>query len=102
MVLVFVENVEGKFKKSAFEAVSFGFAIASKVGSSVVALSIGNVTEDELKKLGQYGATKVLSATDVKLKTMNVLPYSTVIAEAAKQEGAKVVIMSAGFSGKGI
>jgi len=102
MVLVFVENVEGKFKKSAFEVVSYGHAVASKVGGGVVALSVGNVADDELKKLGQYGAAKVLSATDDRLKAMNVLPYSTIIAEAAKQEAAKVVIMSAGFSGKGI
>jgi electron transfer flavoprotein alpha subunit len=102
MVLVFVENVEGKFKKSAYEAVSYGYAIAAKIGETVTALSIGNVSEDELKKLGQYGTGKVLTVTDDKLKAMNVQPYSTVIAEAAKQEGANVVIMSAGFSGKGI
>ncbi len=28
-VLVYIENVEGKFKKSAFEVLSFGAAIAT-------------------------------------------------------------------------
>src|SRR5436190_11258112 len=102
MVLVYIENVEGKFRKSAFEAVSYAYAVASKVGGSVTALSIGNVSEDELKKPGQHGATRVLSVNDGKLKEMNVQPYASVIAQAAKTEGAKVVIMSAGYSGKGI
>src|SRR5436190_57247 len=58
MVLVFIENVEGKFKKSAFEAVSYASALASKIGGSVTALSIGNVTEEELRKPGHYGVKK--------------------------------------------
>ncbi len=102
MVLVFVENAQGKFRKSAFEAVSYASAVAEKVGGTVTALSIGNVADDELKKLSQYGASKILSATSDKLKEINVQPYSTVIADAAKNEGSKVVVMSASLSGKDI
>src|SRR5205807_1204805 len=83
-------------------AVSYAYTVASKVGGSVTALSIGNVAEDELKKLGQYGASKVLSASEEKLKEVSTQPYAAVIAQAAQAEGAKVVIMSAGYSGKGI
>ncbi len=101
-VLVYVENVEGKFKKSTFELVSYGFAVAQKLGSSLTALSIGEVASDELQKLSLYGASKVLQAKNEKLKTVNVQPYASVIAEAAKAEGAKLVVMSASFSGKGI
>jgi len=101
-VLVYVENVQGKFKKSTFELVSYGFAVAQKLGTSVTALSIGDVADDELQKLGKYGAAKILNAKNDKLKTVNVQPYGSVIAEAAKAEGSKVVVMSASFSGKGI
>ncbi|CAN5594102.1 electron transfer flavoprotein subunit alpha/FixB family protein [soil metagenome] len=101
-VLVYVENVEGKFKKSTFELISYGFALAQKSSSSLTAVSIGDVADDELQKLSQYGATKILSAKNDKLKTVNVQPYAAVIAEAAKAEGAKMVVLSASFSGKGI
>jgi len=101
-VLVYVENTEGKFRKSTFELVSFATAIAQKSGSTVTAISIGNVEDDELKKLGNYGAAKILNAKNEKLKTVNIQPYASVIAEAAKAEGSKVVVLPASFSGKGI
>lgn len=101
-VLVFVENVEGRFKKSTFEAVSYAFAISKQMGMSLTAVSIGNVSDDELKKLGLYGASKVLNASDEKLKSLNIQPYADVIARAAKAEGAKVVVIPASFSGKGL
>jgi electron transfer flavoprotein alpha subunit len=102
MVLVFVENTQGKFKKSTFEIVSFASAIAKQSGSTVTALSIGAVGDDELNKLGKYGASKVLNAGNEKLKTFSTQPYASTIAQAAKVEGAKIVVMAASFSGKAI
>lgn len=101
-VLVYVENTGGKFKKSNFELVSYSFAVAQKTGSTVTALSIGDVADEELQKLGKYGAAKVLNVKNEKLKTVNIQPYASVIAEAAKAEGSKVVILPASFSGKGM
>ncbi len=101
-VLVFVENVQGKFKKSTFEVVSFGFAVAQKLGTTVTALSIGDVSDDELQKLSKYGASKILNSKNEKLKVINVQPYASVIAEAAKAEATKVIVVPASFSGKGI
>ncbi len=101
-VLVYVENANGKFRKSTFELVSYGFALASKSGSSVIAISIGEVSSEELQKLAKYGASKILNANNEKLKTVNVQPYASVIAEAAKAEGSKVIVMPASFSGKGM
>jgi electron transfer flavoprotein alpha subunit len=101
-VLVFAENVQGKFKKSTFEIVSYAFAVAKQLNTSVTALSVGEVSDDELKKLSRYGASKILSASNERLKTFGVQPYSSVISQAAKAESSKVIIMSASFSGKGI
>ena len=47
-VLVYTEHAEGKFKKSSFEVVSYGAAVAQQLGTNLVALSIGNVASDEL------------------------------------------------------
>ncbi len=101
-VLVYIENVEGKFKKSSFELISFASVIASKLNQPLVALSIGKVSNDELQKASQYGATKILNADDEKLSVVNPQAYASVIAEAAKAEQSKIVVMVAGFSGKSI
>lgn len=101
-ILVYIENAEGAFRKSAFEAISYASAIASKLGKPLVALSIGNVSNDELAKAGQYGATKVLNASGDKLNSSNTQAYSSVVAAAAKAENAEVIVLSASFAGKTI
>lgn len=101
-VLVYVEQVDGKFKKSVFEAVSYAKTIADKQGSNLTAISIGNVAEGELKELGKYGASKVLNVSIDQLKNFVSQAYAAVIAEAAKKEGADIIVLSNSFSGKGL
>jgi electron transfer flavoprotein alpha subunit len=101
-VLVFAENSAGKFKKSAFEVISYGFAIAQKLGTQLTVLSIGDVNPGELEKPAKYGASKVLNVSNDKLKSFVNMAYAAVIAEAAKKEDAKVVLLAASFTGKGL
>ncbi len=101
-VLIYAENADGKFKKSIFEAVSYAKAIAAQNNTTLVALSIGNVAAAELSALGKYGADKVLTVSNDKLKTFVNQAYASVIAEAAKKEGANIVVLSNSFSGKGL
>lgn len=101
-VLVYVEQVEGKFKKSVFEAVSYAKAIADQQGTNLSAISIGNVAESELNELGKYGASKVLKVEADQLKNFVNQAYASVIAEAAQKEGANIVVLSNSFSGKGL
>jgi electron transfer flavoprotein alpha subunit len=101
-VLVYVEQVDGKFKKSVFEAVSYAKAIADKQNSNLTAISIGNVDDNELKELGKYGASKVLNVSNEQLKNFVNQVYAAVIAAAAEKEGADVVVLSNSFSGKGL
>ncbi|WP_158799560.1 electron transfer flavoprotein subunit alpha/FixB family protein [Pedobacter sp. L105] len=101
-VLVYVEQVEGKFKKSVFEAVSYAKAIADKTGTNLSAISIGSVAESELQELGKYGASKILTVTSDELKNFVNQAYASVIAEAVQKEGADIVVLSNSFSGKGL
>ncbi|HQK98802.1 MAG TPA: electron transfer flavoprotein subunit alpha/FixB family protein [Bacteroidia bacterium] len=101
-VLVYAENANGKFKKSSFEVVSYGYSIAQQMGVPCVAISIGDVSNDELTKLALYGAAKVLTVNNDQMKAFVNQAYGSVIAEAAKAEGSKVVVLSASFSGKGL
>jgi len=101
-VLVYVEQVEGKFKKSVFEAVSYAKAIAAQTGTNLTAISIGSVAESELQELGKYGAEKVLNVTNDELKNFVNQAYAAVIAEASQKESADVIVLSNSFSGKGL
>ena len=64
-VLVYTESWKGNFRKSTFETVSYANETAKLLGTDVVAISLGEVSNDELNKLGNYGATKVFSCTCV-------------------------------------
>ncbi len=101
-VLVYTENWEGKFKKLSFELVSYGYELAQKTGGSLTVLSIGNVAEEELKKLGQYGATKVVAVNDDKVKSLENQAYTSVIEQVAKKEASKIVIFANNFAGKAV
>ncbi len=50
-------------KKATFEAVSYGSRIVEQMGGGeVIAISLGGeVADEELKSLGDYGATRVIS-----------------------------------------
>jgi electron transfer flavoprotein alpha subunit len=101
-VLIYAENAGGKFKKSIFEAVSYARSIADKNKTNLVAISIGDVGKDELATLGKYGAEKVLNVPGDILKNFVNQAYAAVIAEAAKKEGADIVVLSNTFSGRGL
>lgn len=101
-VLVYTENWDGKFKKISFELVSYANEMAKQLGTEVVALSIGNVEENELKSLAAYGASKVVSVNDDKLEKLANQAYTGVLAEVAEKEGASVIVLAHNNSGKAI
>ncbi|MFT4802257.1 MAG: electron transfer flavoprotein alpha subunit, partial [Flavobacteriaceae bacterium] len=87
-VLVYTESEGGKFKKIAFEAVSYAKGIADMLGTSVTAVSINGNNAD---KLGKYGASKVLQASNDQLQNFNASAYADTISQAAKNEASQVV-----------
>jgi len=100
MVLVFAEATKGKFKKAAFEAVTYGAKTAQVLGTECVALTLGNV--EGAGELGQYGASKVYNVANDALNAFDSQCYTAAIAGAASQLGAKVVIVSHTSTGKSI
>jgi len=101
-VLVYTENWDGKFKKLSYELVSYSAGIAKMTGTSVTAVSVGKVDESELKKLGDYGASKIVSVTNDNLSVLDSQVYTSVIAEVAAKEGSKVIVLANNNTGKAI
>jgi electron transfer flavoprotein alpha subunit len=93
-VLVFVEGHNGEIKKSSLEAASYGSQVAQQLGTSATAVAIGDVQQDALAKLGEQGITKVLYDGDARLNQFVADAYVKVIAQAAQQENAKVLVFS--------
>ncbi|WP_405573358.1 electron transfer flavoprotein subunit alpha/FixB family protein [Winogradskyella sp. Asnod2-B02-A] len=96
-ILVYTESENGKLKKTALEVVSYAKAIADQMGTSVTAVA---VNADSVETLGNYGATKVLLVKDESLKAFNAKKYAAIIENAAKDEGAKVVVVSSSADSK--
>jgi electron transfer flavoprotein alpha subunit len=101
-VLVYTENWNGKFKKLSYELVSYASSVADMLNLKLIALSIGNADEDELKELAKYGAAKIINITSDKLKILDNQAYTKVIADFAMKEGSKVIIFSNNITGKAI
>ncbi len=101
MVLVFAESPKGKFKKAAFETVSYGRKVADILGTDCVALTLGDL-KDDAAQLGTYGASKVLQVNDATLNHFDSQVYAAVIAQAVGQVDAKTIILSHSSTGKSL
>lgn len=101
-ILVFTEHRNGKMKKHAFEAVAYAVAVAKNISAPVVALSVGNVANDELEKLAKLGANKVITVTDSKYEFLDNQLYTMMIAELVEKENATFLIFCNSFIGKAI
>jgi electron transfer flavoprotein alpha subunit len=101
-VLVYTENWDGKFKKLSFELVSYATEVAKMLSTTVTAVSIGKVDEPELKKLGNYGAKKIINVNNDQLMVHDSQAYTSVISEMARKENATVIIISNNNTGKAI
>ena len=95
-VLVFADSAEGKFKKSAFEVVSYGKKVAEQLGSNLIALTINANNNEELYV---YGAEKVISVSNDSLATFNAKAYASVVKQVADAQGSSIVIFDSSIDG---
>lgn len=100
MILVVAESLEGKVRKSALESVYYGSRVASMLQTSCNALIIGDCQDGG--RLAGYGAAEVWNIQHENLKQFDSQQYAQVIAQVAKDKGAKVVILSDSSTGKSI
>ena len=80
-IFVYAENINGIYKKAAFEAVSYAKAIAEKNGDTVTAISVNPTDSSDL--LYKYGANQVLNIKDEGLKSFSAKAYAQAVSEVA-------------------
>jgi electron transfer flavoprotein alpha subunit len=87
-VLVYIDHVNGNFKKAAGEAVNY----ATKCGSEVTALVLGTADSAALASLGNFGATKVMHDGNESFNNLDSQLYTQAIMQAAKACDAQTII----------
>ncbi|MGN6540844.1 MAG: electron transfer flavoprotein subunit alpha/FixB family protein [Ginsengibacter sp.] len=100
-VLIFLDQADGHIKKSSFESASYGAKLAQDLNASAEGIVLGNV-QDDLPALGKYGLKKIHTVKNDVLNNFDDEVFTHIIAEAAKDTGAKVIIFSNNFNGKSI
>ncbi len=94
-VLVFADSSEGKFKKTAFEVVSYGKKVAEQLGTNLVTLTINGGDASELYT---YGAEKVVEVKN-DLSSFNAKGYAAIVQQVADAQGSDVVVIDSSVDG---
>lgn len=94
-VLVFADASEGKFKKTAFEVVSYGKKVAEQLGSNMVVLTING---GDVSELYTFGAENVVEVKN-DLTSFNAKAYASIIKQVAEAKSAKTIIIDSSIDG---
>ena len=95
-VLVYASSSDGKFKKSAFEVISYGKKVAEELGTKLITLTI-NV--NDATELQNYGADTIVSVNNAALNEFNAKEYASVIQQVAESKESKVVVIDSSIDG---
>lgn len=102
MVLIYIDNSEGQVKKASYEAAGYGVALAEKMGTEAVGVCVGNVADDALSPLGEYGLSRILNVKDESLNYFDSKVHAKAVTKAVESTGAKVVVLSHNYNGKAL
>lgn len=100
-VLIYIDHADGHIKKSSFEALSYGAAVAAQLNLPAQALLLGTVTDD-LSTFGKYGVTIIQQVNNETLNHLDAQVQAKVITEAVQSTGATVVVFSHNQTGKAL
>lgn len=97
-VLVYAQSSEGKFKKVALEATSYGKKVAEQIGTNLVVLSINSNNTNELS---DYGAEKIINVK-IDVTTSSAKIIANIIKQVAEKEDATIIIIDSSANGLNI
>ncbi|MEO6818461.1 MAG: electron transfer flavoprotein subunit alpha/FixB family protein [Ginsengibacter sp.] len=98
-ILIFLDQSEGKIKKSSYEVASYGAKLAEQMNTTAEGIVLGSVSDD-LAALGKYGLKKIHTVKSIDHFDDDV--FTHVLAEAVKTLDAKVIVFSNNFNGKAV
>jgi electron transfer flavoprotein alpha subunit len=101
MVLILADQSEGHFKKTAFEALSYGVQVAKQLNTTAEALVLGTL-KDDVAALGKYGVKKVHHVASEALNGFDAQVYTKVISQVVQSTGANVLVIAHNNTGRAI
>lgn len=101
-VLLFAEHAQGVLKKPAFEAATYAADLAASLGVALHAVSVGQVDDSELQKLGTYGVSTVHTVRSEGLNDFVNSAYAAAVSAVAKATDAQAVVMSQTYNGRAV
>jgi electron transfer flavoprotein alpha subunit len=100
-VLIYIDHTDGHVKKSSLEAMSYGAALAEKLGVAAEGVLLGTITGD-LADLGKYGVRKIHHIKNEVLNTLDAREFTRILAKVIEGSDVKVIVFSHNVSGKAI
>jgi electron transfer flavoprotein alpha subunit len=91
-VLVVIENTDGVIKKAALEACGYGSKTAELLGTSCIAATYGEISEDALSEVGKYGVSKVIVAPQI--NRVDGQQLTRFFGEVIESNGIQTVVMA--------
>ena len=101
-VLIFAEHKNGKVAKASLGAIAFGKEVADKQGTPYNIVVTGSGIGAVAESLKAYGAANIYVADAADFENIVAEAYTEVIAAAAKESGATMVVGVANSTGKAV
>lgn len=98
-VAVIAEYYNNGFRKISIEAICEGKRLANELGQKLTAVVIGSGITDAAAELGQYGADRIITADDARLKTFQGEPYANVFCDIIKEIDPAIALVGATMTG---
>jgi len=90
-ILVYTESENNEVKKSSFEAISYGRALADKMSVDLICICFNCSSFQYLK---QFGADEIINIEDQNLEKFNSKLYSSIIKEQIDSIGISAVVLA--------
>jgi len=101
-VLVFIEQRDGKIRKSSLEALTLGLTLSKKTSGSLGAVIAGSGISSLSSELAAYGAAKVFVADRPELALFSTEGYTAALDAAATAFTPSIVLASATAMGRDV
>ncbi len=100
-VILFAENSNGTFKKGVFEAATYARKTADMMQMEAYAITVGEIADEEAKKLGAYGIQKVLKIASP-TETFHTQVWVSLLKTGFETLGGKIGIIANTYCGKSV
>lgn len=101
-IFVYIDHRDGILKKASYEALAYGSALASRLGTTASALVIGPMSGEQLQALGRYGMQKVWHAQDPELADFDASVFALIILQAIERMEADILVFHHNYHGRSL